>query len=99
MLHAQILKLLTLYRDTRNKQQILVLVTGDGNRNYNQTSFRSVVEMVLQTEGWKVELWSWEQSLNQIFFNIQEIFPDTMTIKYLDPYRAEITFEEQNRQN
>ena len=99
MLHAQILKLLALYRDTRHKQQILVLVTGDGNRNFNQTTFRAVVEMVLQTEGWKVELWSWEQSLSQNFFKVQRIFPETMTIKYLDPYREEIIFREQKKQN
>jgi hypothetical protein len=41
-----------------------------------------------------VELWSWEQALSQKFLDIQKQFPTQMTIKYLDPYRAEITFEE-----
>ncbi|CAF3457468.1 unnamed protein product [Rotaria socialis] len=90
MLHAQILTILHSYNNTQ-RSQVLVLVTGDGNRNKNQTSFSDTVERVL-TSDWSVELWSWKQSLNSCYFNIQKFFPSRMTIKYLDSYRNNITF-------
>jgi hypothetical protein len=97
MLHAQIFKAFMSYKNTLT-QQVLVLVTGDGNKNSGQTSFPSTVEEVLKS-GWNVELWSWEQSLNQRFREIEKQFPTRMTIKYLDSYRAKITFEQKLKQN
>ncbi|CAM2727883.1 unnamed protein product [Rotaria socialis] len=91
MLHAHILQLLHIYKDTQTRSQVLVLVTGDGNRNDNKTSFPDTLERVL-TSDWSVELWSWKQSLNQCYFGIQKFFPSRMTIKYLDSYRNNITF-------
>lgn len=76
-----------------NKKQVLVLVTGDGNGNFGQTSFRNSVELLLKGN-WNVELWAWKLSMSQNFSNIQQLFPNQMTIKYLDDYRAEITFTE-----
>lgn len=98
MLHGQILNLLLDY-DTRdrNRQQVLILVTGDGNVNRRGTSFPIVVERALE-KGWHVQLWSWKSSLNRTFFNIQEMRPDEFTIHYLDEFRNEITFE-QRKQN
>ncbi|CAF4931963.1 unnamed protein product [Rotaria socialis] len=90
MLHAQILTILHSYNNTQ-RSQVLVLVTGDGNRNKNQTSFSDTVERVLASD-WSVELWSWKQSLNSCYFNIQKFFPSRMTIEYLDSYRNNITF-------
>ncbi|CAF0975704.1 unnamed protein product [Adineta steineri] len=79
-------------------QQVLVLVTGDGNTNYNRGGFLNVVEIALKDK-WNVELWSWELSLSQRFFEIKKLFPTQLTIKYLDPHRTNITFEERVRQN
>jgi hypothetical protein len=90
MLHAEIMRII-LANDTFSKQQVLVLVTGDGNNNRGQTTFPEVAEIAL-TKDWNVELWSWEQSLNPIYFGIQTKFPDQMTIKYLDAHREQITF-------
>lgn len=98
MLHAQILDRLHSYRDILNRRQVLVLVTGDGNINHGQTSFPITVERVL-TSNWSVELWSWKQSLSETYFNTQKLFPDRMTINYLDPYRKDITYEKTFRQN
>ncbi|CAF0740428.1 unnamed protein product [Adineta steineri] len=64
MLHAQILNILLQNPDTRTRQQVLVLITGDGNKNSGQTSFPTTVETALQAD-WSVELWSWELSLSQ----------------------------------
>ena len=97
MLHAQIYDMLLSSYHAHIQQQVLVLVTGDGNTNNGQTSFPMVVERVLRA-GWSVEIWSWERSLGRRFFEIQKIFPDRMTINYLDPYGANITFEEKLKQ-
>lgn len=98
MLHAQIYDILLSHHDTTTIKQVLVLVTGDGNTNHGKTSFSNVIERVLKTN-WHVELWSWEHSLSQRFSEIQKHFPTQMTIKYLDPHRDEITFEEKTKQN
>ncbi|CAF1550094.1 unnamed protein product, partial [Rotaria sp. Silwood1] len=98
MLHAQIYDLLLSYKDSTNRQQVLILVTGDGNRNRGQTSFPNAVERVL-ANAWNVELWSCEQSLSPNFLDIQKFFPNRMTIKHLDSYRKDITFEEKVKQN
>ncbi|CAF3843156.1 unnamed protein product [Rotaria magnacalcarata] len=98
MLHAQILQLLHIYKDTQTRSQVLVLVTGDGNINGGRTSFLQSVESVL-TSNWSVELWSWERSLSQHFLSTQRFFPSRMTIKYLDSYRNDITFIQKPREN
>lgn len=90
MLHAESYRVIC-YSDSLARLQVLVLVTGDGNKNSDQTSFPMVVETAL-TRDWNVELWSWEQSLNPIYIDIQKHFPAQMTIKYLDSCREEITF-------
>ncbi|CAF1315958.1 unnamed protein product [Adineta steineri] len=97
LLHAQILILLRKY-EIYNRQQVLVLVTGDGNTNYNRGGFLNVVEIALKDK-WNVELWSWELSLSQRFFEIQKLFPTQLTIKYLDPHRTNVIFEEKSKQN
>ena len=97
MLHAHIFNLLRRYKRTQTKQ-VLVLVTGDGNINKNQTSFPIVVETALK-EGWGVEIWSWEQSLSNAFLKIQRILPRGFTINYLDPHREKFTFEQQYKPN
>jgi hypothetical protein len=98
MLHALIFNVHLTNDDISTRQQILVLVTGDGNPNSNQTSFPSVVEIILK-RAWRVELWSWEQSLSRRYFDIQKHFATQLTIKYLDPYRKEITFEPKAKRN
>lgn len=97
MLHAQILDLLFDYNiRERDRQQVLILVTGDGAVNNGGTSFPIVIERALQ-KGWHVQLWSWNTSLNQTFFNIQEMRLVEFTIHYLDEYRHEVTFRKENK--
>jgi hypothetical protein len=98
MLHSEIYENLFHHQRTQNRQPVLVLVTGDGNANFGQTSFPMVVERALKS-GWKVELWSWERSLSGKFLGIQENFPAQMNINYFDPHRKAITFEEKTKQN
>lgn len=98
MLHAQIYENLFNSHNNSNRKQTLVLVTGDGNANSGQTSFPIVVERALKS-GWNVELWSWKLSLSQKFKEIEMIFPTQMKIKYLDPHRGKIIFEERARQS
>lgn len=98
MLHLKILDLLYYYKSTREKQQVLVLMTGDGNDNHKQTNFPITVERVIE-DNWKVELWSWKRSLGYRFRNIQEVYPTGISINYLDDYRDEITFVARNKQN
>lgn len=93
MIHAQIYDIILSCNDNTASQQVLILVTGDGNSNSNKINFPTVVERILK-RGWRVELWSWELSLSKRFFDIQKIFPTRMTINYLDPHRKAITFEE-----
>ncbi|CAF1313902.1 unnamed protein product [Didymodactylos carnosus] len=99
MLHAQILTLLTDHEDNNSHrqphhrhQQVLVLVTGDGNDNYKRgTSFPAILLKALKRQ-WHVELWSWEKALNGKFLDIQKTYPKLMKIKYFDLHRKKITF-------
>ena len=90
-LHSECFNIL-IHNDTSGKvQQVLVLLTGDGNDNEGQTSFPNIVETAL-TKDWHVELWSWKSSLNQYYIDLRKRFSNQMVIKYLDPYRDDITF-------
>jgi hypothetical protein len=44
----------------------LVLVTGDGNPNYDRVSFPQVAEAALQ-HGWSVEVWAWKASMADLW--------------------------------
>lgn len=57
MLHSQMLHRVLTFKNNQNTQQVLVLVTGDGNLNENRTTFPGVVEEALKNN-WKVEVWS-----------------------------------------
>lgn len=79
-----------------NFQQVLVLVTGDGNSNENRTNFPEVVRRAL-THHWKVEIWSWKSCLSRRFNEIQTQYPRDMEIYELDEYRQQITFTEKTK--
>ncbi|CAF4027515.1 unnamed protein product [Rotaria sordida] len=98
MLHSQIQNLILKNLSHRgNIQQILILISGDGNANNNRTSFPDIVTIALE-HGWTVELWSWKASLSTKFSAIQRKYPSKMKIKHLDPYRSKITFKQQSQQ-
>ncbi|CAF1565821.1 unnamed protein product, partial [Didymodactylos carnosus] len=89
MLHAQILTIVTDHEDNVNdaanssrRLQTLILVSGDGNSNDNRTSFPTVVLKALKRK-WLVEIWSWKASLSSKFNEIQNLFPEQLTINYL----------------
>lgn len=87
-----------LHHKNSESQQVLVLVTGDGNDNDGHTNFRKVTETALFNH-WHVELWSWKSSLHKIYKEIQQRFPDQMKIKYLDSFRDNITFIQKTNSN
>lgn len=97
MLHDEISSILY-SNDNSNTPKVLVLVTGDVYRNFDQTSFSIIIETAL-TKNWNVEIWSWKQSLNQVFIDTQRQYESQMIINYLDSYRNEVTFEKKPRQN
>jgi len=99
MLHSQIQNLILKYPcHGEGAQQILVLITGDGNANDNRTSFPEILTLALD-HGWGVELWSWKASLSMKFSDIQKKYPSTMQIKHLDEHRSKITFKQKAQQN
>lgn len=97
MLHAQILHVFNAYETSDNKQQVLVLVTGDGNNNEDKVNFVKVVETALKKH-WNVELWAWENSMSKKYLEVQKHFPIQMNIQYLDFYREQITFIQKPKQ-
>jgi hypothetical protein len=46
--------------------QTLVLLSGDGNRNYGRASFVDVVKSALERK-WAVHLWAWSNSLSAVY--------------------------------
>ncbi|EGD77260.1 hypothetical protein PTSG_08354 [Salpingoeca rosetta] len=72
--------------------QTLVLVTGDGNEVEGNESFPRLAERAIQ-HGWRVRVWSWEQSLSGKFRDLKERFRANITIHFLDPFRERIIFK------
>lgn len=79
-----------------NQQQVLVLVSGDGNANGDRTNFPEVVAKALKRR-WKVEVWSWKSCLSRKFEEIQREHPKDMKIHYLDEHKSSVTFMEKNK--
>jgi hypothetical protein len=69
-------------------------VTGDGNANYGRISFVDLTETAL-LKGWKVEIWSWRGSLNNIYLKFQKEYGYTGFFKIinLDEYRDLLTYK------
>jgi len=73
-----------------DKKPTLVLLTGDGNKEKNTTSFPRLAAYAART-GWAVEVWSWHYSLSRTYHTLAEK-ESSVCIKLLDPFRADITF-------
>lgn len=87
VLHAQILRMVT----SERHPGVLIIVTGDGNKNHGRSSFRECVSRALE-RGWVVELCSWDRCLNSVYEEIQATFPRQMVIRRLDAKRSRLTF-------
>jgi hypothetical protein len=74
-------------------QRTLVLLTGDGNDNHGRATFPSVLEGAIGA-GWKVELWSWRQSINKRYEDFYNSYSseDVFKIHYLDTYREYLVY-------
>jgi hypothetical protein len=66
-------------------KSILVLVTGDGNRNSCSTSFPDEVFDAIQ-KGWHVIIYSWKLYTSRHFKELQSEHPSMMNIIYFDDF-------------
>jgi hypothetical protein len=65
-------------------QDKLIVVTGDGNEHDGITSFPKLVEKAANA-GILVEIWSWRDSLNKVFYQLAGRFPHGhISIFFLD---------------
>ncbi len=64
-------------------KSILVLVTGDGNRNSCSTSFPDEVLDAIE-KGWHVMIYSWKLYTSRHFKDIKKTYPSMMDIIYFD---------------
>ncbi|UJR29417.1 hypothetical protein I4U23_010629 [Adineta vaga] len=93
MLHCQMFKLILDHQSTKNRRQVLVLLSGDGNTNFGRTSFPEALHTALKHQ-WHVELWSWKNCFSKKFLELQQNYSSQMKIKYFDSNRKLITFTE-----
>lgn len=66
------------------KQSSLVLLTGDGNHNEGRTTFPDAIKHALKL-GWLVEVWSWRQSCNNIYFSM-DVNSNNFSLHLLNDY-------------
>lgn len=83
MLHALILK--TAAKNFGVKSHTIVLLSGDGNSNYNRTSFPEVCETAIKNN-FVVEVWSWQQSTSSVYNRFHDHYAERFVIKPLDPH-------------
>lgn len=76
--------------DFGGKKPTLVLLTGDGNKEKNTTSFPRLASFAART-GWAVEVWSWKYSLSRVYHTLVET-ERSVSVNLLDPFRDDITF-------
>jgi len=61
-------------------------MTGDGAfANSAYQSFSQSVEYALK-DGFRVEVVSWKQSLSMSYIRLKDMYPELLSIVYLDPY-------------
>lgn len=84
-----------LLEDLGGKKATLVLLTGDGNKEKNTTSFPRLAAFAART-GWTVEVWSWQCSLSKAYITLANQYQSQdqspVSINFLDPFRSDITF-------
>eukprot|EP00050_Salpingoeca_kvevrii_P020289 m.96784 g.96784 ORF g.96784 m.96784 type:complete len:538 (+) comp8804_c0_seq1:1170-2783(+) len=70
--------------------ECLVLATGDGNDEFDMSSFATAARRALEHQ-WMVEIWSWKKSLSSKFQELLWEFPGQLKICPLDPYMETVT--------
>ena len=65
----------------------LVLLTGDGNENSEGvgSSFPFLVEQAIY-RGWRVEIWTWEGSCAEVYFDLESMHPKQILLNFFDDY-------------
>ena len=76
VLHAQMLQTVS---SNYSSPRTVVLLTGDGNSNYERTSFPEVLERAM-INGWSVELWSWSLSTSNVYKRFKDFYPNRCTM-------------------
>ena len=79
-LHAHLMKAAS---KTFAQGRIIALATGDGNDNHGRTTFPECVVLALKN-GWHVELYSWRESTNQIYYGLAQQYGEQFVLRYLD---------------
>ena len=64
---------------------VLVLVTGDGNKNNGRTDFPSLTKTFLE-QGWIVHQWSWKKALSSAYKEFAMKYSDSYYLFYLDDF-------------
>jgi ankyrin repeat protein len=63
--------------------RVLVLITGDGNRNDGRVRFPEIVEIALR-HGWCVELYSWASSTHSVYKEFDREYVGFFKLHFLD---------------
>jgi hypothetical protein len=84
------LKIANCLLDNEPQNRALVVATGDGKQSEFGTGFRTQIERALK-RGWKVEVWSWDKTLNSCYGVLMGKFPG-LEVKSLDAYYYSVTF-------
>ena len=88
-LHAKILQWTT-RRYAPNVQPIIVLVSGDGNKNCGGTTFLDILQSAV-IAGWIVEIYSFRRSCSRMFQNFASSCPSVI-LQHLDVWRDQIVY-------
>ena len=87
-LHASMAKVI-LDPKVEKSKNVVVLLTGDGNKNGSGNSFPLLLEACIR-KGFSVEVWCWGQSCSKAFRAMME--KGKIKLFFLDDYRSEICF-------
>ena len=85
ILHASMMDTILKFSETPHRRTI-VLVTGDGNRNHERTTFPDVLEQALR-KGFKVELWCWQNSASSVYTRFKKEYFTHFKQFFLDDHR------------
>jgi hypothetical protein len=89
-LHAQMLKIQA-YSEHKYQNNIIVIVTGDGNDNEGRTNFPKTIKACAnQPHISKVIIWSWKDSCSKELKDLRN-YKNKVSLWYLDKYRPWIT--------
>eukprot|EP01124_Arcella_intermedia_P028627 TRINITY_DN585_c0_g1_i2.p1 TRINITY_DN585_c0_g1~~TRINITY_DN585_c0_g1_i2.p1 ORF type:complete len:557 (+),score=118.64 TRINITY_DN585_c0_g1_i2:254-1924(+) len=90
-LHSMMIRCIYDFRESQNN--VLVLLSGDGNDHVKSTATFPVMCEFALNSGWKVEVWSWKKSLNSQYSKLRASYPNKFSICYLDDHKEALTKE------